>query len=81
MGILWLRTAVLQGFAHGIGPAWMGGMMTVFCMVLAFAAAGFFTEMIAASHAPLGYQDENGFHFGQPSAAAHSASFDIENPS
>lgn len=56
-------------------------MMTVFCMVLAFVAAGFFTEMIAVSHAPLGYQDEQGFHFGQPSAATHPTCFDIENPS
>jgi len=55
-------------------------MMTVFCMVLAFVAAGFFTEMIAASNAPLGYQDEKGFHFGQPSGA-HPATFDTENPS
>jgi len=55
-------------------------MMTVFCIALAFVAAGLFTEMIAASAAPFGYQDEKGFHFGQP-GSAHSSAFDIENPS
>lgn len=55
-------------------------MMTVFCIALAFVAAGLFMEMTAASAAPLGYQDENGFHFGQPTST-HPASFDIENPS
>lgn len=55
-------------------------MMTVFCIALAIVAAGLLTEMFATAKAPLGYQDESGFHFGQPSAA-HPATFDIENPS
>jgi len=55
-------------------------MMTVFCIVLALVAAGFFTEAIAASSAPVGYQDENGFHFGQPNLG-HPAHHDLQNPS
>lgn len=55
-------------------------MMTVFCIALALFAAGLFTEMIAASTAPFGYQDEKGFHFGRDITSAH-ASFDLENPS
>ncbi len=55
-------------------------MMTAFCITLAFVAAGMFTEMIAASAAPVGYQDEKGFHFGQPTGAQPTP-FDIENPS
>ena len=64
----------------GIVAACETGMMTVFCIVLALVAAGFFTEVIASSSAPLGYQDENGFHFGRPSAAQPVIS-DLQNPS
>jgi len=55
-------------------------MMTVFCIVLALVAAGLFTEIIAASAAPLGFEDEAGFHFGQPNVAP-PASYDLQNPS
>jgi hypothetical protein len=55
-------------------------MMTVICIAFALLAAGLFTEMIAASSAPLGYQDETGFHFGRENLAAHAA-FELENPS
>ncbi len=39
-------------------------------MVLGLIAGGWFLERIRASfrdEAPLGYQDEGGFHFGAPS--------------
>jgi hypothetical protein len=55
-------------------------MMTFLLIVLALAAAGLLTELIAASTAPLGYQDENGFHLG----AEHTAEtneFERGNPS
>lgn len=58
----------------------IGRMMTVFCIALAIVAAGLLTEMFATATAPFGYQDESGFHFGQPNTA-QPASFDIENPS
>jgi hypothetical protein len=53
-------------------------MMTIFFIALALGTAGLITEMIAATHAPLGYQDESGFHFGnEPSGNASG----LENPS
>jgi len=53
-------------------------MMTVITIVAALAAAGFLTELFAAHKAPQGYQDEAGFHFGQPRTHAQ---FELENPS
>lgn len=38
-------------------------MMTTLLIVAAVLAAIFFVEMVAASHAPVGYEDETGFHF------------------
>ena len=55
-------------------------MMNVLLITVALVAAGLIVEMIAAAKAPLGYQDENGFHLGcEQSAKAES--FDYENPS
>jgi hypothetical protein len=55
-------------------------MMTVMFTLLAFIAIGLITELIAVAKAPLGYQDENGFHFGRESAAGAEKS-ECENPS
>jgi hypothetical protein len=38
-------------------------MMTTVLITVAVLAAIFFIEMIAVSNAPVGYEDENGFHF------------------
>lgn len=56
------------------------GMITGCCIFFALLAAGFFTEMIAINSAPLGYQDEVGFHFGRPRLAV-AAAWELENPS
>ena len=56
------------------------GMITGCCIFFALLAAGFFTEMIAATSAPLGYQDEAGFHFGFPTPI-QTAAWELENPS
>ena len=56
------------------------GMITGCCIFFALFAAGFFTEMIAATSAPLGYQDDAGFHFGFPVTAGPTA-WELENPS
>lgn len=58
----------------------MTAMMTTLFILAALVAGGFFTEIIAASHAPLGYQDETGFHFGADNFYARVSS-EIENPS
>lgn len=54
-------------------------MMTFVCVVVAFVAAGVLTEIVAASAAPFGYQDNTGFHFGRP--VTTQATGDFENPS
>ena len=53
-------------------------MMTIFFIALALTAAGLITELIAANHAPFGFQDEGGFHFGN-NELGNPAGF--ENPS
>ena len=55
-------------------------MMTTLFIFAALAAGGFFTEIIAASHAPLGYQDETGFHFGADQFYGRISS-ELDNPS
>ena len=54
-------------------------MMTTLFVLTALVAAGLFTELLAANHAPLGYQDETGFHFGPEFSQGRST--DLENPS
>jgi hypothetical protein len=54
--------------------------MTVFFILLALAFAGLITEIIAANRAPFGYQDEQGFHFGNEHGD-NARAFELENPS
>ena len=46
-------------------------MMIVAIVILGFAAAGVILGMFAAAAAPVGYQDEKGFHFG-PDKVTHT---------
>lgn len=39
-------------------------MMTVLLCLLAFSGLGLLVGLITATRAPLGYEDESGFHFG-----------------
>jgi hypothetical protein len=55
-------------------------MMTFLIIAAALFAAGFFVEIVSAATAPLGYQDDSGFHFGRETAA-HADASEIENPS
>jgi hypothetical protein len=55
-------------------------MMTLLTITAALFAVGFFAEVAAATTAPLGYQDENGFHFGRENFASVQAS-ESGNPS
>jgi hypothetical protein len=41
-------------------------MLDVVLTMLALAAGGLVLELYAAARAPLGYQDDSGFHFGVP---------------
>jgi hypothetical protein len=53
-------------------------MMTIFFIAIALVAAGLATELIAANHAPFGYQDETGFHLCKDEAPNPAG---LENPS
>jgi hypothetical protein len=55
-------------------------MMDVALSILALVAGGITLELFAAAGAPLGYQDERGFHFG---TKPHTAGEDVQsgNPS
>lgn len=50
----------------GTADAFRMGMLDIVLCILALLAGGMVLELFAASRAPLGYQDENGFHFGTP---------------
>jgi hypothetical protein len=45
------------------------GSMIVVLMVFGLIAAGLGMGLIIAARAPVGYQDETGFHFGQETGA------------
>jgi hypothetical protein len=47
-------------------------MMIAGLIIVGFAAAGVVLGMVIAKTAPVGYQDEKGFHFG-PADSAHAA--------
>ena len=54
--------------------------MTLLIISAALFAGGFFVEVISAATAPMGYQDEAGFHFGQEQTTEGGVC-EIENPS
>jgi hypothetical protein len=64
----------------GILTALQPDMITVSCILFALLAAGFFLEMTAVASAPVGYQDEGGFHFGRPKGSPATV-WELENPS
>ena len=49
---------------RGIPTAQKLAMMAILNITLALVAAGLVVELFAAATAPLGYQDEKGFHLG-----------------
>ena len=55
-------------------------MIDVALSVLAFLAGGLTLELYAAARAPLGYEDEHGFHLGSE-AYEHAEERLSENPS
>ena len=48
-------------------------MMDVALSILALVAGGVTLELFAAARAPLGYQDERGFHFSAESRSREEA--------
>jgi hypothetical protein len=55
---------------RGILTAWTEAMMAILNITLALVAAGLVVELFAAATAPLGYQDEKGFHLGPEKSGA-----------
>ena len=55
-------------------------MMAILNVTLALVAAGLVVELFAAATAPLGYQDEKGFHLGSDKTVAKDE-VQSENPS
>lgn len=61
-------------------------MMTTLLITAAVLAGMFFFEIIAALKAPVGYQDETGFHFGPEETStvseetAMAEAFGVLNP-
>ena len=49
-------------------------MTTVTFIMLTLTVAGLIVELLAATAAPLGYQDENGFHLGRESVSVSKES-------
>jgi hypothetical protein len=56
--------SAFQKYSDGIGFASFERMMDLAISVLALVAGGLTLEIYAAARAPLGYQDELGFHLG-----------------
>lgn len=54
-------------------------MITVLIITAALFAGGFFVEVISAATAPMGYQDDEGFHFGRE--ISPRSDWDNQNPS
>lgn len=54
--------------------------MTLLIISAALFAGGFFVEVISAATAPMGYQDESGFHYGREQITEANAG-EIQNPS
>jgi hypothetical protein len=58
--------------AAGTADATKNSVMIVALIILGFVAAGVVLGLVAATSAPVGYQDEAGFHFGGPGKAART---------
>lgn len=47
-------------------------MITALIILAGFVSAGITIGLIVTSHAPVGYQDETGFHYGRPDGVEHN---------
>jgi hypothetical protein len=55
-------------------------MMIAGLIIAGFAAAGVVLGMVVAKTAPVGYQDEKGFHFGSADSAHAAENYAFEVP-
>lgn len=61
-----------RGNPGGTIDASSDNMMIAAIVLLGFALAGLVVGMVVASTAPVGYQDEKGFHFGPEASVPHT---------
>ena len=61
-----------RGNPGGTVDAHSGNMMIAAIVLLGFAVAGLVVGMVVAATAPVGYQDEKGFHFGSEDTVPHT---------
>jgi hypothetical protein len=61
-----------RGNPGGTIDASSDNMMLATIVLLGFAVAGLAVGMIVTATAPVGYQDEKGFHFGAESTVPHT---------
>lgn len=53
-----------------MAPALLSDVMIIALIIIGLTAIGLVIGLVAASNAPVGYQDEAGFHFGPEYATA-----------
>jgi hypothetical protein len=56
-------------------------MMDVALSIFALVAGGVTLELFTVARAPMGYQDESGFHFGNEAKDSAGDAIDTGNPS
>jgi hypothetical protein len=64
--------------AAGTFDAGKNAMMIVALIILGFAVAGVVLGLFAVTAAPVGYQDEKGFHFGPDKVERTEETFALE---
>ena len=54
-------------------------MLIAGLIIVGFAAVGMVLGSVVAKTAPVGYQDEKGFHFGVEASETETAAFDVRH--
>lgn len=54
-------------------------MLIAGLIIVGFAVAGMVLGAVVAKTAPVGYQDEKGFHFGAQESNAETVAFDVRH--
>jgi len=54
-------------------------MLIAGLIIVGFAAVGMVLGTVIARTAPVGYQDEKGFHFGVEASETETAAFDVHH--
>jgi hypothetical protein len=66
-----VKTPVFPCFLRGIAAAELRNRMIAVLTIIGFVVAGLVVGFSAMASAPVGFQDENGFHFGPDQDRSH----------